>query len=695
MTSTITDVHLFSPDWSVTKTEEFDVDFARQLADDKNIPKEEREKIRRYVKNRSGGNKHETTYKLGKNCKHEFLGRLCALKSDSLQCLGKDIRNAIASEFYWDLDFVNAQPTLLQQYAKKNGWKCDSLNAYVEHREEYLTEICEIMNVDRWEAKEKVVSILFGCGASAVEGMPSFFVHEFYSELRLIMKNNFEANKAVLKWLEKQPNCVGKGLAYVLQTEERNCLLALDRAIQRKGRSMDCYIHDGGLVRKKMGEVVFPTLLLRELESEVENETGYVLRLAVKSMKTTFTKVSTEDDYAEVKAEFELMHFKLRNPPRYVCQQGSSFTYLTDAELNFNYRNKFLSSGETFVSRWILDPDIRTYTQFEFKPKMETTKGCFNLFQGFPLEPKKGDWTPVRELLWDLSGRNQDNFDYLMNWSAHLFQKPFEKPEVFVIFSSLLEGVGKDTYADHVLRPMLGNDYYFTTTDHENEFFGRFNSHLQNKLLIKLEEMNYEVMIRNDDKLKGWVTTHSKSYEEKGVTKSPPIQSFLRLMGSTNEACPLKLTKSFRRYFLVNPFQGNAGNTGYWEGMYKELKKPEVLQAFYDHLLSIDIENWNPRTKCETNALKEARQSQAPPHARFFQQHIQMNDENEVLSISAYDLLQQVNGVSKFPYTPFKLASVLKEFPHTKIHKKTGNTYDFVLADVRDYLEKANFWVDE
>lgn len=695
MTTLIETLTILSPDFSISKMEDFDVDFARQLADDKNIPKEERDKIRRYIKNKSQGNKHETTYKLGKNCKHEFLGRLCALKSDSLQCLGKDIRNALASEFYWDLDFINAQPTLLKQYASKNGWKCDALNTYVEQREEFLTDICETMSIDRWEAKEKVIAILFGCGSTAIEGMPSFFVDEFYPEMRLIMKNNFEANKSVLKWLEKQPNCVGKGLAYVLQTEERNCLLALDKALLRRGRSMDVYIHDGGLVRKKTGEVAFSPALLRELEVEVEKETGYVLRLAVKPMKTTFVKINTEDDYAETKTDFELTHFKLRNPPRYVCQQGSSFSYLTDADLTFNYRNKFLSSGETFVSRWITDPDIRTYTQFEFKPKMETTEGCFNLFQGFPLEPKKGDWSAVRELLWDLSGRNQDNFDYLLNWTAHLFQKPFEKPEVVVIFSSLLEGVGKDTYADHILRPMLGNDYYFTTTDHENEIFGRFTSHLQNKLLVKMEEMNYDVMNRNDDKLKGWVTTHSKSYEEKGINKSPQIQSFHRWMGSTNEACPVKLTKTFRRYFLVNPFQGNAGNTAHWERMYGEFKKPEVLQAFYEHLLSMNIENWNPRTKCETDALKEARQSQAPPHARYFQQYIQLNDEMTTYSISAYDLLRRINEVSKFPYSPFKLAKELMTFPHTKTRKNSGNVYDFVLADVRAYLEKANFWVDE
>jgi hypothetical protein len=145
---TTTTVLLQSPDMSITKTEIFDVDFARQLADDKNIPKEEREKIRRYVKNRVRGNQHDTTYKLGRYCKHEFLGRFCALRGESLQCLGRDIRNALGNQFYWDLDMINAQPTLLYQYAEKNGWKCDSIKIHIQNREELLNEVCESLSIE-------------------------------------------------------------------------------------------------------------------------------------------------------------------------------------------------------------------------------------------------------------------------------------------------------------------------------------------------------------------------------------------------------------------------------------------------------------------------------------------------------------------------------------------------------------------
>ena len=69
------------PDMSVLKTEIFDVEMATQLMNDKNIPKQERDKIRRINQNKRKGNQHDVSYILGKNCKNDGLGRLCIFHS--------------------------------------------------------------------------------------------------------------------------------------------------------------------------------------------------------------------------------------------------------------------------------------------------------------------------------------------------------------------------------------------------------------------------------------------------------------------------------------------------------------------------------------------------------------------------------------------------------------------------------------
>lgn len=324
-----------SPDVSITKTEVFDVDFAKQIVDDKNIPKEEREKLKRILKNRVRGNQHDTTYKRGKHCKHEYVGRMCALRGEGIQGLQKDIRNAITQDYYWDVDMVNAQPILMSQYAERNGWGHTAIEKYIQQREELLTEACEKLNIERWEAKEKVIAMFFGCSLPAIETMPSFFTEELYPELRKIMRNNWELNKSRFKWLEKQPNHYGKALAYILQTEEDACLKAMDRAFAKRKRNLGVYMYDGGLIEKKEGEKSPPTSLLKEIEADVLKETGYSIQLIFKPIKTSLVKKSKEEEpaYVEVPSSvivddtFAARHFAKLMGDKIIFDSGVVWVY--------------------------------------------------------------------------------------------------------------------------------------------------------------------------------------------------------------------------------------------------------------------------------------------------------------------------------------------------------------------------------
>lgn len=402
-----------------------------------------------------------------------------------------------------------------------------------------------------------------------------------------------------------------------------------------------------------------------------------------------------QDDYSFCKAEFETNHFKLMNPPRYVRVEDDGFlAMLTDADLVHNYRNKFCGE-DGFIQLWRCDPTIRKYDKLVFCPKQEPPLNCYNIFTGFTIEPAEGDWSAINELVFDLSGRNQAIYEYILNWSAHLIQKPFDKSGIMLIFASIAEGVGKDTYGDYVLGRLIGPSHYMSTTDHENEFFGRFTGHLQNKLLVKLEEMNGDVMTRNDDKLKGWITCERKSYEEKGVSKAPPINSFLRLIGTTNESCPVKLSKTFRRYMLVNPYEGHANDKPYWEQMYARLT-PECVAAFHHYLLSRDIETWNPRNTLDTDAVNNAREAQAPPHSRYFQNKVMCNDNQEESFETFFkELKDAVNLNAKFPYQDYKLIQELKKYPHTRrvLHGRT--LYKFNFAELETFLKQQHWWIHD
>lgn len=401
-----------------------------------------------------------------------------------------------------------------------------------------------------------------------------------------------------------------------------------------------------------------------------------------------------QNDYSYQKEIFEETHFLMKNPPRYVRQVGTEFQFYSEHEMRMLYRG--MKCGEdSFIEMWLKDTEhIRTFEAFEFKPNLPTTTGYFNLFRGFPLLPQEGDWSIIHELIWDLSGRNQDVYDYILKWTAHLFQKPYEKHGNMLIFSSEKEGVGKDTFCDYVLQPLLGDEYYYSTGDMEKDIFGRFNRYLSNKLLIKLEEMEYEVTNKYDSKFKTWMTCPKIQYEEKGINKTIPFDSYHRFIGTSNEACPVRLSKSFRRFFLINPYQGNSGNTQHWNRIYKGLENKQVLQAFLFHLLSMDISDWSPREKVETDALINARASQAPPHAGWFQLEIQNRDEEGNIEYYGNEIRIKVNSVSKYPYTQYKMSQELKQYPHQVQHTNRGNLYVFNCLEVKRFLQTKHWWID-
>ena len=82
----------------------------------------------------------------------------------------------------------------------------------------------------------------------------------------------------------KKDNKKASLFALILQTEERNCLLALDEFLKKNGRSADVLIHDGLEVRKLENETIFPEVLLRGGEKAIFDKTGHTVKLAEKEI---------------------------------------------------------------------------------------------------------------------------------------------------------------------------------------------------------------------------------------------------------------------------------------------------------------------------------------------------------------------------------------------------------------------------
>lgn len=96
----------------------------------------------------------------------------------------------------------------------------------------------------------------------------------------------------------------------------------------------------------------------------------------------------------------------------------------------------------------------------------------FNLFEGLALEPAKGDCTIYLNHLRDVVCAGDERaYRYLIQWMAHLIQKPDEKPAAAIVMKSV-PGTGKGTTVKPLLQ-MLGQ--YAAHINGAAHIAGRFN----------------------------------------------------------------------------------------------------------------------------------------------------------------------------------------------------------------------------
>lgn len=703
--------HNGSPDKCVSKMEFIDVEFAKQLSVNPDVDKDERAKLKRMLKNLKKGTHVDVLYKLGKHCKHGDLGRWIATQGIGLQSLSREIRNAISVGNYIDIDMVNAQPSLLRDYCVKRGWACESLKKYIAERDEMIQNVMDFCGIDKREAKDKIVAVIFGQNPAS---LPTWFKTDFYNEIRKISELVWKENEKELKWLAKQPNHFGKGLAYVLQTEERRCLEAMDVALTKRGRSMDTYIHDGGLVRKTGPDDTLPRPFLDDIEEEVRVSTGYKIRLLAKPMETSWEKEEEADDnveYSAKKKDFETEHFKLMYPSLFIRMRNDDMYFLTFHDLSHQRHNYLLENGKRFIDEWTKDPNIRTYEKLEFAPKVILPPNVFNLFTKFHIDPQEGgDISRVMEVLRVMCNSEQHVMDYVEKWCAHIIQKPYIKTQTAIVVQGQ-EGIGKDTYWNFVGSILGGKghgDYFYNTKTPENDVFHLFNSGTERSVLVKFEEADFKTNATNKNKLKGIIVSPTETYRKKGHD-GITMNDYRNFVMTTNEEIPVVVSDSDRRFVLIHSSEEKRENTAFWGETHRMLADVSVKAAYHHRLLNMDLTGFVPNSpQCRpiTDYYKEVKQSLAPFHAKWFYDHImRTRATNAALEIEnpevmpswiAWDLNKVMKDDSKFDYSVAKFGRDMKLYTDAGVlSKKKTRQHTVYTLDPEKCLEflKSKNWI--
>jgi len=393
--------------------------------------------------------------------------------------------------------------------------------------------------------------------------------------------------------------------------------------------------------------------------------------------------------YEFMKTDFEKTHFKLMNPPLYV-RLYNGIQFLKSSELTHLYNN-LLCDKKLFIKEWIADPKIRTYESLVYKPKQEVAPEYFNIFTDFDCQAKEGSITTIQSILKLISNNDDKVFNYIEKWVAHLIQKPYEKSGISIIIQGD-QGVGKDTYFDFIGK-MLG-EYFFNTGNAENDVFSRFNGHLKKTLLIKFEEASFMTNKTHADKLKNLITCETQPFEDKGagIVK---LESYVRLVMTTNAEVPVSIEHTDRRFMLVKASSEKIGDLDFWNTVHTELAKIETREAYYNYLLNLDLTDFNPKQRPITQYYEEVKQSFIPYHAQYFQQLIQEFHEIKTFVWKASELHQNMKLKTKFELNITKFGRDIKLYDVIKKNVgKHNTTYTVNTDDLIEFLRLKKWWYD-
>ena len=223
-----------------------------------------------------------------------LMGRYFAKGSQSLQNMKRTIRHTICSEIYWDVDMVNAHPTILSQYCRKNGIKCPILDSYVADRR----EIIEQSGIPTDVFKQEFLAILNGRQFTKHYRIPTtdeFFIR-WNTEATAILSQVVKLNPTV-KPSKRDHNENGSVTNRVICSIENEILFYSFNYLLKQGYSPEVLCFDGLMVRQRgvasgqtaqrgaNGEMQMLNITLANMSDEIAKVPGgYQVQFIVKPM---------------------------------------------------------------------------------------------------------------------------------------------------------------------------------------------------------------------------------------------------------------------------------------------------------------------------------------------------------------------------------------------------------------------------
>ena len=608
------------------RTEIFNVPLAKRILKDytSQLNEEDISKLKKLLKNRKSWNL-TPLYRQGG---YDLDGRNYCERG--LCIFSRKLRNTLAKQFYTDIDMVNAGYTcltiLMNRYYEdlKETPEGKAIVRYYRKRESMLKRYCEKEGCDREGAKRFFVAKLF-------DG-----TNECINE---IARREMEREESIKEFYNSLPetenNKIGRTFCLIYHKWEFETLSKLMDFFENKGIYTYADLHDGFYVRKETDEEL--------LESVIEDcYEKYGIKMKIKEMDDVLdipedfitnykqsVAQTEEEKYKYLKDKFEDIYgvHKIIENNGYLIQKNDDYYFKSQAEMLTSFNDwreagtdtfSLYADDKRFIYNYIQDPYKRIKETIGFYPNPTLCPDNeYNIFKGFRITQfnfdkfEESDYDDletikdhVRFLTDDMSDVANKCKEYLLDWMAQIFQKPHIKSNTMIILKGG-EGIGKGVLMK-ILLGMIGDNYYYQTSNPQRDLFGNFNSIGKARLLINFDEGEKTQTDKFYEELKNNITEDSITAREK-YQKDIKLKNYARYIMTTNNESVIKISDTNRRFVGFECKHARKDP----KKIVKAMKNDKALYLFYKFLMKRDIkdidwENDFPKTAYYKRCLDDS-----------------------------------------------------------------------------------------